>query len=585
MERMDSIMISNNRSSNSNRRSNPLLNDLGSADGGYRSEMASIQNELENLSVSKLSGTSLSQKFKKKMKKSGERLEDNENDDGIVSSSGCLGFHVNGSGCKVGSCEDLDINFGRKLSSAEDCRPCKSILENAVRLPEKFWRKSSRKDKEAYPCPPISAPMNSLPEDVLEMILAMLPWTSLMTAGRVCRKWRCLTRTDQFIQRRHDSSHQRSCLFLFGITRNGYNGGEIHALDISLDQWGRSVHAELRDRFLFSVASIGTDVYIIGGCCYSPYLSLRSPKKSLKEVLVFSPIKGSFHEVAPMTEGRSEPILGVFEATPTCNIFNDQIQLHGQPQTKARSTGNSDVYEDPHGFSQRRQLTGDKKSLSYSMKPRKSQSNVALIAVGGLGSLDEPLDSGEVYDPITDRWVQIARIPEAFGHVRSGAVCNRMFYIYSESDKLARFDLENGFWTRIQVSRPSLHLSDYSPKLVSCRNRLFLLCVSWCDQDGMVDRGEKALRKMWELDLKYQSWSEVSRHPDAPMDCNASFAADQNKIYGVEMFRIFGNVLDFVTSCDISDGEIRWDRVSRKHAAHDADASSCITKSILMVNL
>ncbi|KAK8967790.1 F-box/kelch-repeat protein [Platanthera guangdongensis] len=207
MERMDSIMRSNNSSSNSNSRSNPLLNDLGSADGGYRSEMAFIQNELENLSVSKLSGTSLSQKLKKKKKKkSGERLEDTENDDGIVSSSGCLGFRVNGSGCKVGSCEDLDINFGRKLSSAEDCRPGKSILENIVRLPEKFWRKS------------------------------------------------------------------------------------------------------------------------------------------------------------------------------------------------------------------------DRKSLSYSMKPRKSQSNVALIAVGGLGSLDEPLDSGEVYDPITDRWVQIARIPVAFGHVGSGAV-------------------------------------------------------------------------------------------------------------------------------------------------------------------
>lgn len=574
------------KNSRSNIRSNPLLNDLESVDAGYGAEMASIRNELENLSVSKLLERNLSQKLKKKKKKkrSGESLEDTENDSGIISSSGCLGFHVNGSGCKVGSCEDLDINIRRKLSSTEDCKPGKSILENAVSLPEKFWRKCSRKDKGTSPCPPITAPMNSLPDDVLEMILAMLPWTSLMTASRVCRKWRYLTRTDQFIQKRGDSSHQRSCLFLFGITSNGYSG-EVHALDISLDQWGRSIHAELRDRFLFSVASIGTDVYIVGGCCYSPYLSLRSPKKSLKEVLVFSPIKGSFHGVAPMTKVRSEPILGVFEVTPSCNIFNDQIQLHGQPQPKARSTGTSDIYEDPHGFSLRRQLRDDGKSLSYSLKPRKSQPNVALIVVGGLGSLDEPLDSGEVYDPITDRWVEIARIPEAFGRVRSGAVCNCMFYIYSESDQLARFDLEKGFWTMIQVSRPPLHLLDYCPELVACKNRLFLLCVSWCDQDAMANRGEKALRKMWELDLKYQSWSEVSRHPDAPMDCNASFVADKNKIYGVEMFRIFGNVLDFVTSCSISDGEIRWDRVSRKHAAHDADASSCITKSILVVNL
>ncbi|PKU72484.1 F-box/kelch-repeat protein [Dendrobium catenatum] len=85
-----------------------------------------------------------------------------------------------------------------------------------------------------------------------------------------------------------------------------------------------------------------------------------------------------------------------------------------------------------------------------------------------------------------------------------------------------------------------------------------MLCVSWCDYDGLLNRREKAVRKMWELDLKSNSWSEVSRHPDAPMDWNASFFADQNKIYGVEMFRIFGQVLDFVTACNVSDSEIKY---------------------------
>ncbi|KAI0510415.1 hypothetical protein KFK09_011016 [Dendrobium nobile] len=209
---------------------------------------------------------------------------------------------------------------------------------------------------------------------------------------------------------------------------------------------------------------------------------------------------------------------------------------------------------------------------------RNIQSKFALISVGGHGSWDEPLDSGEIYDPINNRWVEIARLPADFGPVCSGTVCNCMFYVYSETDKLAGFDLEKGCSMMIQVHRPPLRLPDYYPKLVSCQTRLFMLCVSWCDYDGLLNRREKAVRKMWELDLKSHAWSEVSRHLDAPMDWNASFFADQNKIYGVEMFRIFGQVLDFVTACNVSDSEIKWSTISRKHAAHEADASSCITK-------
>lgn len=559
----------NSSSSSSRSKTNLMLNDESGVDG-------------ENLSVSRRLARNLSQKLKKK-KKCGERLEDTESDGGMASPSGCLSFHVKGSGCRVGSCEDLDLNFRRRLSFMEDCKPGKSTIENAVSLPEKLWRKGSRKDKGTEPWPPSLASMISLPDDVLEMILSMLPWTSLMAASSVCRKWRSLIGTNHFMQKRSEGSYQKPCLFLFGITRNGFNRGEIHALDISLDQWSQSSHDELKNRFLFSVVSIGTDVCIVGGCWV--YSSSRSPKKSLKEVLVFSPIKGSFHEAAPMNEGRTEPVLGVFEVSSNCKIF------HSQPQPKARASGNSDVYGDPHKFSLRRRLRDAHCNSEDLLQPnadsitcRKSPSNVAMIAVGGHGSLDEPLDSGEIYDPITNRWVEIARLPEAFGPVCSGTVCNSIFYVYSEADKLAGFDLENGFWTMIQVSHPPLHLPDYHPKLVSCKNRLFLLCVSWCMRDGSVRR-EKAARKMWELDLKYQSWNEVSRHPDAPMDSNAFFVADQKKIYGVEMFRIFGQVLDFVTACDVSDGEFKWNRVTRKHAAHEADALSCITKSMLVVNL
>lgn len=589
------------RRSNSSSRTALVFNDLGGVDDGSRAEIPSIQNDMDNLSVSKRLARNLSQKLKKKKKKKcSESFEDEEveSDDGLVSSSGCLGFYVKSTGCKVGACEDLDINCRGRLIFSEECKPGKSIVENAIALPEKLWRKGSRKDKGIERCPSSSAPMILLPDDVLEMILVMLPWTSLIAARRVCRKWRCITDTTHFLQRRSEGSYHRPCLFLFGITRNGFNGGEIHALDVYLDRWRRSSHYALRNRSLFSVASIGTDVYIVGGCsslASSSYSLERSSKKTLKEVLVFSPIKGSFLVAAPMKEARSEPILAVFEVTLSCNIFHSEIRRHGRTQLKKHTGGNSDVYEDPHRFSLRRQLRDalqetenllqPNRKLTCPTKQRNIQSKFALISVGGHGSWDEPLDSGEIYDPVTNRWVEIARLPAAFGPVCSGTVCNFMFYVYSETDKLAGFDLEKGCWMLIQVPHPPPRLPDYYPNLVSCRTRLFMLCVSWCDHDGLLNRREKAVRKMWELDLKYHSWSEVSKHPDAPMDWNASFVTDQNKIYGVEMFRIFGQVLDFITACHVSDSEIKWNRISRKHAAHEADASSCITKSMLVVNL
>lgn len=588
------------RSNNGSSRTAFVFNDLGGVDDGSAAELVSIQNDMDNLSISKRLAKNLSQKLNKKkmMKKCSGSLEDLESGDGLVSSSGCLSFYVKSTGCKVGACEDLDINCRGRLISVEDCKPGKSIVENAITLPEKLWRKGSRKDKGIEQCPSSSAPpIISLPDDVLEMILVILPWTSLIAARRVCRKWRCVTGTTHFMQRRSEGSYLRPCLFLFGITRNGFNGGEIHALDVSLDQWHRSSHNSLKNCSMFSVASIGTDVYIVGGCSSASSSSSleRSSKKTLKEVLVFSPIKGSVHKAAPMKEPRSEPILGVFQTTSGWNILHSQIQRHGRTQPKTHTGGNSDVYDDPHRFSLRRQL-GDavhdtenllqpNRKLDYPTKQRKSQFSFALICVGGHGSWDEPLDSGEIYDPITNRWVEIARLPAAFGPVCSGTVCNCVFYVYSETDQLAGFDLEKGCWMMIQVPRPPPRLLDYYPKLVSCQTRLFMLCVSWCDHDGLLYRREKAVRKMWELDLKSHSWSEVSRHPDAPMDWNASFVSDQNMIYGVEMFRIFGQVLDFVTACNVSDSEIKWNRVSRKHAAHEAGASSCITKSMLVVNL
>lgn len=261
----------------------------------------------------------------------------------------------------------------------------------------------------------------------------------------------------------------------------------------------------------------------------------------------------------------------------------------------------SDVYEDPHRLSLRRQyrssFDGFEGSLlpnrkSYKFIRQKSDQSITkaskrfvLIAVGGLGSWDEPLDSGEIYDSVSNKWMEIQRLPVDFGVVSSGVVCNGIFYVYSETDKLAGYDIERGFWIGIQTSPFPPRVIEYYPKLVSCSGRLFMLSVSWCEGDGQIGCRNKAVRKLWELDLMYLAWTEVSVHPDAPMDWNAAFVADRNHIFGVEMFKIFGQVLDFLTVCDVSEKRMNWSHISRNHMAYELDATSCMTKSLAVLHL
>ncbi|CAI0381639.1 unnamed protein product [Linum tenue] len=306
-------------------------------------------------------------------------------------------------------------------------------------------------------------------------------------------------------------------------------------------------------------------------------------------------------EVAAMRYARSMPVLGASEVGPDFYSAHQYHQERRFPRSKIG--GVSDVYEDPHRLSLRRQYNevpfmANRKSHSHShshkfMRQRSSNrlnpkcsKRFVLIAVGGLGPWDEPLDSGEIYDPLTNKWSEIQRLPVDFGAVSSGVVCNGIFYVYSEIDKLMGYDIEKGFWIGIQTSPFPPRVHEYCPKLVASNGRLFMLSVSWCEGDGRIGQRNKAVRKMWELDLVCLNWSEVSVHPDAPMDWNAVFVADRGQIYGIEMFKIFGQLLDFSTVCDVSDsGATSWRHVSRSHVGHELDSSSCVTKSLSVLHL
>ncbi|KAL3505506.1 hypothetical protein ACH5RR_035347 [Cinchona calisaya] len=566
----------------------------------------SLCQDIDSLSVSKRLVRSVSRKVKRK----NHRGEGEEEDDTRAVSLSCLTLYGRGGGCKVGADtgEEFGDYGGRRRSTSEECKAYTTICGNeetvvdcfSYGMKEKFWRRNNRKNLQLKAAPHDS--MNVfLPDDILEMCLVRLPLTSLMNARLVCKKWKSLTSTIRFNQMRREGLYQSPWLFLFGIVKDSYCSGEIHALDVSLNQWHKIDAEILKGRFSFSVASIQDDVFVVGGCSSLTNFGKvdRNSFRTHKGVLVFSPLTKSWRRAASMKYARSSPILGVSEVSPDFLLVRSQQNRYERRFYRSRVGGVSDVYEDPHRLSVRRQFRrslDENDVLMPNMKlhkfpghrgeyTNKDHKRHVMIVVGGLGSWDEPLDSGELYDFVSNKWTEIPRLPVDFGVACSGVLCNGIFYVYSETDKLVGYDVERGYWVRIQTTPSPPRVHEYYPKLISCSGRLFMLSVSWCEGDGQIGRRNKAVRKLWELDLLYLSWREVSVHPDAPMDWHATFVADKNLIFGVEMFKIFGQVLDFLTMCDVSDTRTNWSHISRNHVAHELDAASCMTKSMAVLHL
>jgi hypothetical protein len=91
---------------------------------------------------------------------------------------------------------------------------------------------------------------------------------------------------------------------------------------------------------------------------------------------------------------------------------------------------------------------------------------------------------------------------------------------------------------------------------------------------------------LWEYNSALQSWILMFKHPDAPLDWNAVSVSEGNRIYGIEMFKIFGQVLDFVTVCDFSSkGGCTWKRMPRMRLGNDLDVASCFTKTAVVIQL
>ncbi|CAN6211344.1 unnamed protein product [Urochloa humidicola] len=538
-------------------------------------------------------------------------------------------------GCRVCDCDEMDsaAALPRRRAPGDAAADGDEDQDHDGALQCFSWKKGAAaaavpspgtsQDMTVVAPPASAASLAALPDDVTEMVLARLPLSSLLAARCACRRWRDLTAAPQFLRLRR--LHRRDAgapwLFLFGVDVGGDAGWgaapspAVHALDVGARRWRRVAAGGLSGRSHFSVAAVGDELYVVGGRSGCASSSAAGKVKTHKGVLVFSPLAGSWRKAAPMRAARARPVLGVFEMSAACSsvLHARAAENHARRGGRSRPGGcgatASAVYEDPHRLSLRRlrlkdmlhdedtdptDLAPSSRDNNSNHKPAAGQDGgeegeprLAIVAVGGRGQWDEPLVSGEIYDPVADRWVEIAAFPADVGLACSGAVCGRVFYVYCESDTLVAYHLDAGSWLAVQTSRPPPpRLREYAPALACCASRLFMLCVSWCDDDDHGRRPrEKVVRKLFELDLASLEWAEAAPHPDAPMDPNAAFAAGGDRIYAVEMFRIFGRVLDFVTACRVSDAEQRWSRVGREDAATEADAMSCRLKSMAVLHL
>ena len=296
--------------------------------------------------------------------------------------------------------------------------------------------------------------------------------------------------------------------------------------------------------------------------------------------------------------------MGIARAMPIASVFEVRDGEIVSSSLKLESLQWEDTVEglECHSKCLKQEVENDSGTLSIETRGGKSHGqdtsemlqikSYGLIVVGGQGLWKQPLFSAEIYDSISDTWREIAKLPVDHGVTCAGVVCNGVFYAYSETDKLAAYDFKLNSWSSIQISNTITRLHEYVPKLVSCKGKLILLAVAWgsreqqrCNNISQRNDVEAATRMLWEYNSTLQSWILVQKHPDAPLDWNAVSVAEGNKIYGVEMFKIFGQVLDFVTVCDFSSSGGTWKRMSRMRLGNDLDVTSCFTKTAVIVQL
>lgn len=104
-----------------------------------------------------------------------------------------------------------------------------------------------------------------------------------------------------------------------------------------------------------------------------------------------------------------------------------------------------------------------------------------LWEASGLG---RALDSGEIYDFVSNKWIKIQGLHQILGWLFL------VFYVMGRSmftqTATSLLDMTERYKNRDQHKRFHTHLEftvrEYNPKFISCNSRLFMISVSWCGE-------------------------------------------------------------------------------------------------------
>ena len=297
---------------------------------------------------------------------------------------------------------------------------------------------------------------SSLPTELLERVLAYLPFPNLFRLRSVCRRWNSLPHCAYFRQIRAAAPNQwGACLpVLFckdatiDMEDEGWNADLWSAFDTASSRWLRLPPLTCLDARHPKYLVVGSG----GLLCIGDF-------DSTENLVVCNPVTRSFRELPPTLGEWAEPDLTAMAI-------------------------------DKHTGGYRLVLSGNRSFDSNELGYRTT----------------------EVYNSATKSWSIAGNIPANLElHSQEGALCNNALYCLARDPRqgvwntLTSFDLAAGKWAIVSQNIPH---GSRTPHVIASHDRI-LVVAERCDPDANCD-----CVILFELDLVPKKWREVSRLPN-----------------------------------------------------------------------
>lgn len=297
---------------------------------------------------------------------------------------------------------------------------------------------------------------STLPTELLERVLAFLPFPNLFRLRSVCRRWNALPHCSYFRQIRASAPRQwGACLpVLFckdasiDTEDEGWNSDSWSAYDTASNEWLRLPPLTCLDARHPKYLVVGSG----GLLCIGDF-------DSTENLVVCNPVTRCFRELSPTLGEWAEPDLTAMAI-------------------------------DKHTGSYRLVLAGNR-----SFSPDESGYRTT-----------------EVYNSTTRAWAIAGNIPANLElHSQEGALCSNVLYCLARDPKqgswntLTAYDLVSGKWTIVSQSIPH---GSRTPHVIGSHGRILVVAECY----DMVGDSECVI--LFELDLMTKKWRELSQLPN-----------------------------------------------------------------------